>query len=479
MYRREGIEALTFDSLKQKKLYFPLYSKGLKLVDVVRALGLEGEYQRHRESQPIRPGGRETLRWTWDRITATARDIAEREGNLPAAAWFQANGHGSVVAAVYSLGKTWADLRAELKDYSNSNFVESRNGLRWLSHAEASLSNFLFSRGIEHRKGGTYGDGYAEQSGHRYGKYDVTFLAGDGRWIDVEVWGDKPLGREEEYRAKRVVKEVFNRDHNPNFLGIAHQDCYNEKTLTRILECFIGTIEPFRFVRPADPLIQTTHWSNADELLDCARHLAASMPDGKFPTEEWLRKRGKWAHRPGDAYNTLSVYIKLWLGGVRNLRKLLDQEHHSTVEWTQEKAIDAYSNFHDRYGMTPAAARARYLRHADLDRDIYLEASRVEAAVAKYAEGGKAVRESLGIERQVVRKWTKEKVLNEAKVIIDRYGLSPTQLLADHHAGHIVLPDDVKRQVGRLVDAANRLCGGMAAVVAELGFTRPTRYRAR
>jgi hypothetical protein len=55
------------------------------------------------------------------------------------------------------------------------------------------------------------------------------------------------------------------------------------------------------------------------------------MPDGKFPTEEWLRKRGRWADRPGEPYNTLSVYIKQWIGGVRKLRLLLDQEEASTI----------------------------------------------------------------------------------------------------------------------------------------------------
>lgn len=401
LYERKGITAFSFKSLKREKLYFPLYQKGLKLADVIQELGLEDDYQRHRESQPIRPGGRETFRWTWDRVVKTARKVAESEGSLPAAAWFQANGHGAMVYSIYnSLGRTWADLRAALQDFSNSNFVESRNAMRWLSHAEASLSNFLYARGIGHRKGGRYADGYAEQSGHRYGLYDITFLAADGRWIDVEVWGDRPLGLGEEYSAKRAVKETFNRDNNPHFLGIAHQACYVEEVLTAILEPYIGRIEPFRFDKPTDPLIHTTHWSNADELLEYARHLADTMPDGRFPTEEWLRKRGKWVDRPGDAYNTLSVYIKLWLGGVRNLRRLIEQEHVSTIKWTREKAIEAYKTFYERHGMTPDYARHRYVRKGDISRGVYLEGARIEAAVVKHAGGIKAVRESLCITRR-------------------------------------------------------------------------------
>jgi len=207
LYNREGITAFTFKTLKDHKLYYPLYNQGLKLAEVIRELNIEREYQTYRETQPIRPGGRESFRWTWDRVLTTAWEVAERQGSLPAAALFQVNGYGSFVAAVYSLKRTWTDLRLALDDFSNSNFVESRNGLRWLSHAEASLSNFLYARGIEHRKGRKYSEGYAEHSGRRYGIYDLRFVSADGRWMDVEVWGDRPLGREEEYSAKRVLKE--------------------------------------------------------------------------------------------------------------------------------------------------------------------------------------------------------------------------------------------------------------------------------
>jgi hypothetical protein len=479
LYKREGITAFSFKGLKRNKLYFPLYNKGLKLADVIKELGLEDEYQRHRESQPIRPGGRESFRWTWNRVLTTAREVAESQGSLPSAAWFQANGHGSLVASVYNLNHTWADLRSALQDFSNSNFVESRNGLRWLSHAEASLSNFLYARGIEHRKGGRYPDSYAEHSGRRYGIYDLMFMDSDSRWIDVEVWGDRPLGLEKEYSAKRAAKESFNRDNNQNFLGIGYRDCYDEDALTAILQPYIGTVEPFRFDRPSDPLIHTTHWSNADELLEHARQIAATMPDGRFPTEEWLRKRGKWANRPGNPYNTLSVYIKLWLGGIRNLRSLLDQEHFSTTEWTREKSIEAYKEFFERYEMTPDQARQQYIRKGDVRKGMYLEAAKIAAAVGKYADGAKAVRESLGIDLVRKVKWNRETILAETEKITAQYGLSPSQVLNDHRIGRLQLPENTRQHIAQTIDAANRTCGGMSALLKEIGFKSPSRPRTR
>ena len=477
LHKREGIAAFTFEALKRSKLYYVLYNKGLKLADVLRELGLEEEYRRRLETKPIRRAGRETLRWTWARILSVAREVAEREGSLPAALWFQSNGYGPLVAALYKLGQTWADLRSALQDFSNSNFVESRNGLRWLSHAEASLSNFLYTRGIEHRKGGKYPETYAEESGRQYGIYDLTFLAADGKWIDVEVWGDSPHGLAAEYGVKRAAKEKFNRENNQDFLGVGFRDCYEEKSLTAILEPFIGKITPFRFDKPTDPLIHSTHWSNADELLDYARQLASEMSDGRFPTEEWLRKRGKWASRPGEAYNTLAVYIKTWLGGVRSLRRLLDQEHASTIEWTAEKAIQAYKAFHEQHGMTPDQARQRYVRKGDIDRAVYLEGTRIGAAVLKYVGGAKAARAHLGIGLVRNQKWTRELIMSETKKIIARHGLSPIQLTYDHRIGRTQLPVEAKQKTGQLIDAANRICGGMSTVLAEIGFVPPSRYR--
>lgn len=477
-YEREGIGVLSFQGLKRHKLYYPLYAKGLKQADVLAALGLDDAYREHREEAPRRYGDTERLRWTWKRILATARNLAEQEGSLPPAAWFQANGYGSLVAAIYVHGKTWGDLRGELGDFSNSNFVESRNGLRWLSHAEASLSNFLHARGIEHRKGGKYPDEYAAASGFRYGIYDLTFLASDGRWIDVEVWGDKPLGQEEEYAAKRALKEAFNQG-NQDFLGIHFQDCYREERLTEVLESYIGRIEAFRFDRPTDPLIHSTHWSNADELLAFARRLAASMPDGKFPTEEWLRKRGKFADRPGEPHNTLSVYIKTWLGGIRNLRRLLDQEHASTREWTREKAIAAYKDFHDRHGFTPEHARHRFTRKGDIPREVYLEGAIIDNACRKYAGGTKAVRELLGIGVKRNWKWSRDKIVAETRAILSEYGLSPSQLLSDHRQGDLNLLPEVIQHLTQLTAAAGRHNGGMTSVLRDLGFKRPSRYRRR
>ena len=71
-------------------------------------------------------------RWNWNKIIDVLTPIVVNQNFLPPAAWFQNNGYSYLIAAVYSLGKTWDDLRKEFNSYENSTFVISRNGV--ISH---------------------------------------------------------------------------------------------------------------------------------------------------------------------------------------------------------------------------------------------------------------------------------------------------------------------------------------------------------
>lgn len=165
------------------------------------------------------------------------------------------NGYGSLVQAVYNLGKSWELLREAIGDFQQSSFVESRNGMRWRSHPEASLSNYLYARGVEHKRGERYPDDYAVRASAKYAYYDLHLLAKNGEWIDVEIWGDKPNGHNEDrYRERRKDKEAYHSG-KATFVGIQFHDCYSDEKLTSILEPLIGLVSPFRFDRPTDRLM--------------------------------------------------------------------------------------------------------------------------------------------------------------------------------------------------------------------------------
>jgi hypothetical protein len=382
------------------------------------------------------------------------------------------------VQYVYGMKRSWEDVRAAFGRFDSGSFVESRSGLRWRSHPEASLSNFLYARGIEHKRGERYPAEYAESSTFRYGYFDMHFRDVAAKWIDVEIWGDKPHGHNQDgYRKKRFAKEKFN-ETNSGFLGIHFSDCYDENKLTAILSPHIGIIEPFKFDRSTDSTIHSTHWSNADELIEFCKALAASMPDGKFPTEEWLRKRGKWARRDGPPFNTASVYIKTWLGGVRTLRRLLNQADVSTKQWTAEEALNAYKSFYERHGLTPAEARQHHRRKSgSINAELARESATLEAALRKYVGTVTKVNRDLGITIDRRRKWTKKLIAEGFKESISEHGGTPSQLLHDHRVGKITLKPEHFQYLRQLQGAATKIHGGAAAVMSENDLLRPKRSR--
>lgn len=482
LYGQQGIEALSYPSLrKHQSLYANLYRARLSQKELLAALGLESEYRAHKDSLPlIRQGGRASHRWTWTRIVDEAGLIRKQHSQLPPAAWFQANGYGSLVKAIYKQGKSWESLRDALGDFKQSSFVESRNGMRWRSHPEASLSNFLYARGIEHKRGKKYPDDYANHSTAKYAYYDLHLISKTGEWIDIEIWGDKPYGHSEQrYSEKRREKEAYHSGRK-SFVGIHFNDCYSDDKLSIILEPVIGLVKPFLFDKPTDNRIQSTHWSNADELLDDCCQLAESMPDGKFPTEGWLRKRGKWAGRSGDSLNTMSVYIKLWLGGVRKLRSLLGQGHQSTTVWSEASAISAYKEFHKTHGITAQQYRHRHLSG---DKSTSPEVARIATnichAVHKYSGGTEALNSALGILIDRTRRWSKEAVLNGYRQIIEQWGVSPHQLWNDQRTGKMQLDDGVARDLGKLIGVTRKHFTSSREIYDILGFKLPSRPRKR
>lgn len=428
LYLNKGPSVLTFARLKAEGVYFHLYQKGIKQKEVVGLVGASEEYARYKAVNfTVETKTRVKRRWTWGRVIMEATELKEKFGHLPPAQWFQQNNAGALVSAVYKFGRTWEQLREEIGCLSSGDYVQSRNGLRWKSHPEASLSNFLHARAIQHKVGEKYPEGIAAMSDITYAYYDLHFVAKNGEWIDVEIWGDRPNGHDEKgYARKRAIKEKFNQ-RNSRFLGIGYRDCFEEDRLTAILDPHIGRIDAFRFDKPTDSLLYSTHWSNADELIEFCRRLAEQQEDRIFPTESWLRKRGSKAGRDGVPYNTLSIYIKKWIGGVRKLRAILGQSAHSTIQWDEEKATERYLAFFNEHGITPGQAKTKK-RQAKLSAAERLYANNICHAVETYAGGVKHLNAKLGISYDKNWKWSDAAILRGFRRLHDRYGLTPSQI---------------------------------------------------
>lgn len=425
-----------------------LRKAGLKHADLLRELGLADEYECWRKSS-FTYAGKVKTRWSWDEAIKVAAALRDQEGDLPTVQWCRLNGHSQLTNVVHTSGRTWEDLRAAIGLPPSGKFYNSRVGMRWRSRPEASLSNFLYARGVEHKRGERYPEEYSKQSGRAYGRYDLHFRSASGDWIDVEVWGDIPdaysHGR---YRRTRAHKEAW-RANDPHFLGLQYKDCLSDVRLGLLLEPYIGGIQPFRFDKPQDRQIETAHWSDADEFLETCRQLAAQMPDGLFPSEDWLRRRGKYAARPGEPYNTIAVRVNQWLGGTRRVRQLLGQAEASTTVWTPESAIAAWQAFQQRHELSPSQLKSNG-RRGHHEPPVVREAERIYAACDRLGVLSEARR---GMSARV--KWTAERAIADWREFSRKHGLSPSQAMSAWRRE--ILPPGVYAHATRIYSAARNL----------------------
>jgi hypothetical protein len=450
LYAQHGNKALSTPFLEKQRhaLYPRLLAAGLKQKPLLEALGLTDEYANWRVSARTYRGVTKP-KWSWETAVAKARELLARDGELPTVEECRLNGLSSLTSAVHSAGKTWEDLRIAVGLKPSTNFYPSRNGMRWLSRPEACLSDFLYARGIEHRRGERYPQDYAEQTGRNWGRYDLHFRTPDGRAIDVEVWGDSlnklSGGR---YQQTRAFKEQWQAGRE-DFLGVPYQQCLSDVSLTKVLEPYIGIIAPYVFDTPSDYAIQTSHWSDGGELLEECRKLAATMSDGVFPPEDWLRKRGKHKDRPGPSYNTMAIRVNQWLGGTRKVRALLGQDHASTMHWTPDTLRSAWSAFVAEQNATPTQVRGGGGKR--FSPAVRALASKIDEAARRHGmlkelTGGRSARKIL---------WTPEYTLGEWRAFTRKHGRTPSRCMSK--AQRQILPRAITDEATRIYDAARRL----------------------
>ena len=122
LVEERGISVLRFKELSGiPGLYGNLYAKGLPLKTLVKELGLEEEYEEYRDKNWCKVvNGKEHRKWTWIRVLRVAQDTIEQEGFLPPAEWFFKHGQSAFVAAIYSMGRTWEELRTEFDSFTGS-----------------------------------------------------------------------------------------------------------------------------------------------------------------------------------------------------------------------------------------------------------------------------------------------------------------------------------------------------------------------
>ena len=414
LYESDGYEALTFVRLKSEGIYHKLYSYGWNAEKICNRYGMtKAEWKEQRRLRKNQTRGQ--IHWNPEMVYQCFEEMVAHYDYIPTAHEIRTGPfahYGGIFAYMGDYGITYdvirakypdrkygpqfGQMRGEIENPSNgmknrARWTESVNGMRWHSRAEASLSNFLYARGIPHRKGELYSDEYAESSDYARGWYDLHFETPDGRTIDVEIWGNI----DEAYMKRKQAKEDFNSD-NHNFLGMDWDSCIEER-LIETLEPYIGIIEPFVFEKPEHKIIQTAFWSDAEEIIETCRWLASQQPDGRFPTETWLRKRGPHSDREGETYNTLGIYIQKYVGGIKKLRQILGEDTSHYKEWNEENTLEKLELFlQEHNGLGPRTIYSRLLKEGIHTTPEGKSAAQLAAALEKYHGGQTAAIIKLG-----------------------------------------------------------------------------------
>jgi hypothetical protein len=369
---------------------------------------------------------RGTIDWNEEKVYEIWNIMVEHYGYVPTAVEVRKefSEYGSIFGAMSKFMITFDEIRSRypdekygpnfnlisttidgkpIKGFKNrTRWTESVNGMRWHSRAEASVSNFLYARGIPQKKGELYGEEYSRNSDYSRGWFDIHFEAQDGRIIDLEIWGNM----DENYAKKRKAKEDYN-SNNPNFLGVNFDDC-TETGLTEAFEPYIGIIEPYIFDKPEHRVIQTSFWTDADEVIETCRWLASQQTDGRFPPESWLRKRGKYKDRSGETYNTLGVYIDRYVGGMMNLRRILGEPNERHLKWTRDSVLVALDEWMEEYETPPTAYYQRKKKKGEWDETCEYAKS-IYRGTRKHVGTFAEVMEILGYSQEHRKaKWEKE-----------------------------------------------------------------------
>lgn len=394
LYKTHGIKALIYTWLlnnSHKRLYNFIVGKcKMKIVDVAEYLGISNEWKEYLRKKP--------KYWCRERIDKTIKEIIKRFGYFPAAGFLREKGYGSFITAFYTNNMSVAMVEKKYNVTKDPKFW-SRNGICFLSLAEACFANFLYARGIKFKKGERYPEEYSNQTGRKYGIFDIHFEGQNGsfkdNWVDVEIWGENPNGHDKKnYANKRNQKINFNKK-NKNFLGIEYRNCYNEDKLINILKPYIGVIKPFVFEKETDHKIKSTMWSLADSVIERCKYIM-NHNDNNMPGESWLRcrKGGKYEHRKREDWekkynlNSLCVHIKQ-VGGMRKIREILNCPQTSTL-WNKEKILQEIKDIYITYGRTPGSIQADLyitINQTEKETELMKRSARIIAAANHHFNG--------------------------------------------------------------------------------------------
>lgn len=172
--------------------------------------------------------------WTINRQPRTDEEIINESkrlhdelGHFPSIGWLQENDYAWLSTTI---ARRFGGTRKfqEQMGFKSARMINSKNGEKWDSKAEASVSNFFTDNGIEHERGNYYPDGSTRTFDFYLPEHD----------LHIELWGDfnegGPIPIKEEYTSRRELKEQFHLECSLNIICLEYRDAISNKRLNNI-----------------------------------------------------------------------------------------------------------------------------------------------------------------------------------------------------------------------------------------------------
>ena len=321
---------------------------------LLRGLAFETSFLAFRKSQSPGPN---PLLWTVDKLKDTGQKLIDAYQCIPPQEWLIANGYAGFLKNVHKHGGL--NKFRELFETSSTNRLISKPGICHDSFPEVCVADFLWSMGIQVKKGRKYPSDYSEMSGKAFGYYDLEFLATvhpfTDQWVLIEIWGDINI-RNDDYSVTKGKKLEYNAL-NPNFLAFPHVDCYKEERLILHFDKFIGVAAIVNCDSDMHSRLPSAVWTLADEVVQECQTICDNMDDGVMPSFNWLLRRENYADRvilswEPTSWAKLTQNIKR-IGGIVKVRELLDQSNNSNRKWNRESTILAVTELYENHSEWP------------------------------------------------------------------------------------------------------------------------------
>ena len=338
------------------KLLKSMQSCKLSYGEIAKHFNISDEQKKSKMQRQVMSCNR--VVWNDETLDKFIRDIIKKYDCFPPQQFLKASGYSNFVNAMFRARITVEDIEKKYGGTHHRVRLFCRNKMLWNSYPETACSNFFWSRGITVFKGSNYPEGYTEMSGRDHGIFDMEIIAtiGElkGQRIYIEIWGESPNGRREEYSEKRKNKELFNKD-NPCFLGIEYIDCYNENCLINTFEPYIGKLPIIRYENERDKMCPSVMWSLFDEVLIKAKKVCENTDDGMLPCTNWFSKIKKFKDRKiQDWEEAIFKGSSVTFGkdirkiGFNVVREALNQSL-KRQDWTFDTATNVITTFENKY----------------------------------------------------------------------------------------------------------------------------------